>query len=90
MCDGYDANRTVLQTVKQRVGEAMQRQGSRVVSAGFTQLGELAQEAKCPFNFIGEIICRIECAFADIPVDCGIGVSLGLAAKADGKRFWRH
>jgi len=68
----------------------MERQGSCVVCAGFAQLGELAQEAKCPLDFIGEIICRIECAFADIPVDSGIGVSLDFAAKSDWQQFLRH
>jgi hypothetical protein len=90
MGNGNDTDHIVLQPVKKGIGETMERQHPRVVSTGFAQLGELAQEAKCPLDFIGEIICRIECAFADIPVDSSIGVSLGLAAKFDWQQFWRH
>jgi len=89
MGNGNDTDHIALQPVKQGIGKTMERQRPRVMSAGFAQLGELAQEAKCPLDFVGEIICRIECTFADIPVDSGIGVSLRLAAKADWQQFLR-
>lgn len=83
MGNGNDSDHIVLQPIKQGIGEAMERQHPRVVSAGFAQRGKLAQEAKRLRDFISEITCCIECAFADIPVDSGIGVSLSLAAKSD-------
>jgi len=68
----------------------VERQRPRVVCTDFAQLGELAQEAKCLIGLIGEIICCDERAFADVPIDSGIGIGLRLAAKTDLNPFWRH
>ena len=90
MGNGDDANRIVLQPVNQGIGKTMERQGSCVVCAGFAQLGELADEAQCLIDLISEIICCDERAFADVPVNSGIGIGLRLFAKADSHRFWQH
>jgi len=90
MGNGNDADHIALQTVNQRIGETVERQRPRVVCAGFAQLGELAQESKCLIDRISEIICCDERAFADVPIDSGIGIGLDLAAKTDRHQFWRH
>jgi len=90
MDNGNDTDHIFLQSVKQGIREVMERQRPRVVRAGFAQLGKLAQKAKCPLDFVGEIVCRIKCAFADIPVDSGIGISLSLAVKADWQQLLQH
>ncbi len=68
----------------------MERQRPRVARVGVTQLGESAQEAKRSIEFISEIIRCDECAFADVPIDSGIGVALRLIAKTDLHRLWQY
>ncbi len=41
--NGNDANSIVLQSIDQRIGEAMKRQRPRVVRTTFTQCGELVE-----------------------------------------------
>ena len=90
MNNGNDANRIALQSINQRIREAMKRQRPRVVQASFAQFDKLTQEAKCPIEFISEILCRDERIFADVPIHSGIRIGLRLAAKADRCQFWRH
>lgn len=68
----------------------MERQCPRVARVGVAQLGESAQEAKRLIEFIGEIIRCDECAFADVPIDSGIGVALRLIAKTNPHRLWQY
>lgn len=90
MGNGNDANRIALQTVNQRIGKAMKRQRSRVVQADPAQFDELAQEAKHPIEFISEILCCNERAFADVPIHGGIRIGVRLVAKADRCQFSRY
>ncbi len=68
----------------------MEGQRPRVARVGVAQLGESAQEAKRLIEFIDEIIRCDECAFADVPIDSGIGVALRLIAKTDPHRLWQY
>ena len=68
----------------------MERQRPRVARAGLAQRGEPVQEAKRLIEFIGEIIRCDERAFADVPIDGGIGVALRIIAKTDPHRLWQH
>lgn len=90
MSNGNDTDSIASQPVNQGIGKAMERQRPRVVCAGFAQLGELYQETKCLIELISEIPGCNERAFADVPIDSGIGVGLRLAAKTDRHPFWRH
>lgn len=90
MGNGDDADDIDLQPVDQRIGETMERQRSRVARAGLAQLGEPVQQAKYSIKFIDEIIGCNERAFADVPVDSGVGIALRLIAKTDPHRLWRH
>ena len=67
MGDGNDADHIALQPVDQRIGETVEGKRPCVVRAGFAQPGELAQQAKRSIEFIGEILCCDERAFADVP-----------------------
>ena len=90
MSNGDDADYIDLQPVDQRIGETVERQRPRVARAGLAQLGEPVQEAKRLIEFIGKIICCDERAFADVPIDSGIGIVLRLVAKTDPHRLWQH
>jgi len=85
-----DADYIGLQPVDQRKGKTVERQRSRVARAGMAQLGKPVQEAKRSIEFIDEIIRCDECAFADEPIDSGIGIRLSLIAKTDLHRPWQH
>ncbi len=89
MSNGDDADHIDLQPVNQRIGETMERQRPRAALAGLAQLREPVQEGKCLIEFIDEIIRRDERAFADVPIDSGIGIALRLTAKTDPHRFWQ-
>ena len=65
----------------------MERQRPRVARVGVAQLGESAQEAERLIEFFGEIIRCDELAFADVPIDSGIGIALRLIAKTDLHRL---
>ena len=51
------------------------------------QRGKLLQQDKGAFNLINEVLCCDEGAFADIPVNGGIGISLRFLAKTDSRHF---
>lgn len=90
MGDGNDADHIALQTVDQRIGETRERKRPRVAHTGFAQLGKPVQNVQCLTDLIGEIVCCDQRAFADIPIDSGVGIGLRLAAKTDSQRLWRH
>ncbi len=90
MGDGNDADHIALQTVDQRIGEAVESKCPRIAHASFAQFGKPAQNSQCLIDLVGEIICCNQRAFADIPIDGGIGIDLRLAAKTDSQQLWRH
>lgn len=90
MSNGDHADHIGLQPIDQRIRKTVEMQRPRVVRAGVAQLGEPAQEAKRLIEFIGEIIRCDERAFADVPIDSGIGIVLRLIAKTDLHRLWLH
>ena len=90
MRNGDDADHIGLQPVDQRIWKTVQMQRPRAACTGVAQLGEPAQEAQRSIEFIDEIICCDERAFADVPIDSGIGIALRLVAKTDPHRLWQH
>lgn len=66
----------------------MERQYPRIVQAGFAQFRESGQQAHRPLDLAEKIIHSDEGAYAGVPFNSGI--SLCLAAKAEGKRPWQH
>lgn len=91
-CDGNsdNANYIDLQAVDQGIRETVESQCPRPVRAGFTQFGKPAQETKRLIDLIREIIRCDERAFADVPIDGGIGIGLCFVAKTDLRWLWRH
>lgn len=90
MSDGDDADHIDLQAVNQGIGKTVERQRSRVARDQFAQFGEPIQKAKRLIELVGEIIRCNECAFAYVPIDGSIGISLCLVAKTDQHRLWQH
>lgn len=90
MGDGDDADQIALQPIDQRIWKTVEGQRPRVAGANVTQLGKPIQEAKRSIEFVGEFIRCNDCAFADVPIDGGIGIGLRLAAKADPHRSWQQ
>ncbi len=87
---GDDAYRIGLQPVNQGIRKTMERQHPRIVQAGFAQFRESGQHAHRLLDLAEKIIRSDEGAFAGVPFNSGVGISLCLAAKAEGKRPWRH
>ena len=89
MSNGDDADCIGLQPINQRIVKTVERQHPRAALAGLAQFGEPVKEGKRLIEFIDEIICCDERAFADVPIDSGIGIALRLVAKTDPHRLWR-
>jgi len=86
MSNDNDADHIDLHAVDQGIEKTVERQRSRVARAGLAPV----QEAKRSIEFIGEITRCDERAFADVPIDSGIGIGLSLVAKTDPRRLWRR
>jgi len=83
MGNGDDTDGIALQPVNQGIGKTMKGKRPRPVRTAFAQRGELPQQPERSFDLVDEVVRRDECAFADIPVDGGIGVGLRLITKTD-------
>lgn len=90
MGDGNDTDGIALQSIDQGIGKTMERKRSRLVHTAFAQCGELHQQTERPFDLIDEVVCCDERAFADIPVNGGIGISLRFFAKTDSRHSLRQ
>lgn len=88
MSNGDNTDHVDLAPVAQRIRKTVKMQRPRVARAGMAQLGKLVQEAKRSIEFVGKIIGSDIRAFADVPVDGGIGSHR--IAKTDPHQFWQH
>lgn len=88
--NGNDANGIALQAINQGIRKTMKGKRTGLVRTALTQRGKLLQQPEGPFNLVEEVVRRNERAFADIPVDGGIGVGLRLFAKTDLRHFLRR
>jgi len=87
---GNDADGIALETVNQGIGKTMEGKRPRLVHATCTKCRELLQQPERSLNLINEVICCNEGAFADIPVNGGIGIGLSFFAKTDSRHFLRR
>jgi len=88
--NGNDADGIALQTVDQGIGKTMEGKRPRLTHASLAQRRELLQQPKCSLNLADEVFCCGERAFADIPVNGGIGIGLSFIAKTDSRHFLRR
>ena len=82
-----DTNGIALQAINQGVRKPMEGKRPRLVCAAFTQRRELLQQPEGSLNLIDEVFRCDEGAFADIPVNGGIGIDLRFFTKTDSRRF---
>lgn len=83
VCNSNNVKGTALKSVDQGIGKTMEWKRPYLVRAAFTQRGELLQQPERTFDLVDEVIRRNVRAFADIPVNGGIGVGLRFLAKTD-------
>lgn len=87
MGDSDDTDGIALYSVNQGIRKIMEGKRSGLAFTTLTHCRELSQQSERTFDLVDELVRCAKRAFADVPINGGIGIGLRFIANADLKHF---